>query len=187
MIPRLDSELQQLQAKQGRVQELKPKIEEVSYDVNVLLCEIYCLPLHSVLDHDLQLSSIRTHELSKRQVALEEKEKEVSDAQAAIENERDKQACVKHELEHIRSLQPKVGKERGRKEERGGGGGGGGGMGKKWYPMKNKVWLVAIVVRLELVQEQGKKRGEGGEEPDHTGVYPYSNMMLMMWSCIHRG
>lgn len=55
-----------------------------------------------------QLSLIRSQGLPERQAALEEKKVTITDIQASITKEKERQAKLQKELEKIRTLQPKV-------------------------------------------------------------------------------
>lgn len=59
-----------------------------------------------------QLSRIRTQDLPQRQATLEEKLKVIADIQKSVDKEMEAQTQLQRELEHIRSLEPKVRTER---------------------------------------------------------------------------
>lgn len=56
----------------------------------------------------LQLSLIRTQDLPQRQAALDEKVKIIADIQKSVDKEMEAQTQLQRELDHIRSLEPKV-------------------------------------------------------------------------------
>ena len=68
---------------------------------------VFCICVACVA-RSLQLSHIRVEEVPKRQAALEEKAKMVADTQATVDKEKAAQMKLQAELDHLRSLEPKV-------------------------------------------------------------------------------
>ena len=112
LLPVMKREVEQLQEKQRRLIELKPKMEEVTHtSTHMLACTRTHLSQLYFHQHTCtQLSSMQSSILPSLEKTLSEKSQALTSLQTSSSKARGEQTRLQSELDTLRALQPRVGK-----------------------------------------------------------------------------